>query len=106
MLFIRAPFWGKIGTFSVGAQKINVVSFMGGRHQLRWDEICEAETDAQKRHLVFLSFDGKKRLAIPSPKFWFGKDKEAMEKMLAEELQKRGLEIKGTGRAAFLQSKS
>ena len=94
-----------MGRLRLDDDALNFFKLFGVHYQLRWDEICEVETDAKKHRLLFISMNGKKRLVIPAAQSWHGKEKAALEKRFAQELQKRGLDIIETARAGYLESK-
>ncbi len=98
--------WHLIGKVDLNTNSIAYTALLHPRQQLQWDEICEVQTDAKKSTLSFLSLDGRKRLVIPAARLWFGREKWAMEQMLAEGLRNLAIEITPTKCDTHFQSKN
>lgn len=74
------------------------------RYQIRWDEVTHIEIDQQGGGIVFCG-EGK-RLAALGPMYWGGSDKAEMLALLANQIERKQIEVRGTQKALFRLSKA
>jgi len=75
-----------------------------GVYRIGWDEVTEIETDASGGSLVLIGKN--KRLSLPGPAYWSGKDKERMLRFFTAQVETRGVEVKQTQKAMWRLNKN
>jgi len=92
-----------VGTTEMDPHTITYTTRLG-QYQIRWDEITQIEMD---RGLQSLAFKGcNKRLAIPGPAYWSGKDRLQMFEFLGAQVERYRIATRFTVWSAFRRSKN
>ncbi len=74
------------------------------RYEIRWDEVRRIEIDRVGSNMVF--WGENKRLAAVGPYMWQGADRTQMLVLVAEQIDKLGLNVQQSERAGFRLSKN
>ena len=96
-ILLSAPILLLTGPVTASPEALGLMTPLG-RFEIRWREIESIEHG--QSNILFLS--GQKRLSIPIPEWWSGRDKQALLAVINSMVQDREIEIKQTFRADYL----
>ena len=93
---LSMPVLLQAGTFSSDCRAISL-SIPLGEFEMEWAEIERVERG--QSFIVFIS--GARRLNIPTPEWWAGRDRAAFHDFLGDFLSRRGIEVQQSFLADF-----